>query len=79
MRTSVVARACSQFGGGRPRLQPVFGISPALGWVARSGPGGRRLYLFIGNFCRLFKNPNEHRPSQLSGLGVLVGGMVRSQ
>jgi hypothetical protein len=27
-----------KIGGGRPRLQPFFGISPALGWVRVPAP-----------------------------------------
>src|SRR5277367_1248846 len=79
-----VARASSlvfpylSIGDYRPRLRSLFRMSPAWGGM-RSGPGDSRLHSLIGNFCRLFKDLNEHGASQLSSLGVLVGGMVRSQ
>ena len=57
----------------------LFWYVPYCGEGELSGPGGRRLYLLIGNFCRLFKNSHKHRAGQFSGLGVLVRGMVRGQ
>ena len=71
-------RSCSfgQNGGVRPRLQTLFWYVPSVGEGRLSGPGGSRLYLLIGNSCRLFKDCHEHWAGQLSGLGVLIGGMV---
>ncbi len=65
-------------GSCHPRSQP-FLVFPLRWGGELSGPGGSRLYLLIGNLCRLFKESHEHRAGQLSGLGVLVRGMVRGQ
>jgi hypothetical protein len=62
-----------------PQIATRFWYVPYIGVGTRSGPGSRRLYLLIGNCCRLFKDSQEHRAGQLSGLGVLVGGMVGGQ
>lgn len=83
-RILVREHSCSRWlvkniGGVRPRLQPGFWYVPCVGVGTRSGPGGRRLNLLIGNFCRLFKDSHKHGAGQLSGLGVLVRGMVRGQ
>jgi hypothetical protein len=56
-----------------------FWYVPCVGEGELSGPGGSRLYLLIGNFCRVFKDFHEHGAGQLSGLGVLVRGMVGGQ
>ena len=79
MRAAWLVVAGLKIGGDRPRLQPFFGIFPCVGVGTRSGPGGRRLYLLIGNFCRVFKDANEHWAGQLSSLGVLVRRVVRGQ
>ena len=62
-----------------PQIATRVWYFPCVGVGTRSGPGGSRLYLLIGNSCRLFKDCHKHRARQFSRLSVLVGGMIGGQ
>lgn len=65
--------------GAAPDRDPALGtMTPLLGAGAAIRPR-RRLELDIGKFCRMLKYLDKHRAGQLTGLRVLVRGMVRRQ
>jgi hypothetical protein len=74
----VIGRGAIDYCGRRPGSHPALGL-PLAHKGGHGNPALAAALLLIGNLRGFFKNADEHVPGQLSGLGVLVRGVVRGK